>query len=491
DKAYESMSKRFDKRRGGFSGAPKFPMPSNWLFLLRYYHQSNKGEVLEQITATLDAMALGGIYDQAGGGFARYSTDPNWLVPHFEKMLYDNGQLMSLYAEAFTITGKPLYKEVVYQTKDWLTREMMQDGGFYSALDADSEGEEGKFYVWKKEEIENILGDEAELIIDYYNISSAGNWEEGKNILHRTTSDEAFAEKHDLPVDELKRKVADADKKLLEARADRVRPGLDDKILSGWNGLMLKGLVDAYEAFQDDQFLELAIQNAEFLRDHMIDGNQLYRSYKDGVVSIDAYLEDYAFVIDAFIALYQVTFDEQWLNIANDLTSYTNEHFYDEAEGLYFFTDDSSEKLIARKKEIFDNVIPSSNSQMAINLYFLGIIYDNEDYKKKSEQMLTRVSHMMDEQASFLTNWGILYGYMTSPTAEISIVGDQAAKFRNALFEKYHPNKVVMGAKTSSELPLMKEKVAIDDQTTIYVCYNKTCKLPVHEVAKAFEQLKK
>lgn len=490
DEAYGSFAKRFDRRRGGFDRAPKFPMPSNWLFLLRYHHLTGNEDALKQVEVTLDEIAQGGIYDQAGGGFARYSVDADWLVPHFEKMLYDNGQIMSLYAEAYTLTNKALYKEVVYQTADWLEREMTKAGGFYSALDADSEGEEGKFYVWTIEEFKEVVGKSSELMIEYYNLTANGNWEEGKNILHKTLSDVAFAEKHDIALPELRDIVEATNKKLLTARGQRVRPGLDDKILAGWNGLMLKGLVDAYESFSDKRFLEMALANASFIEANMLKDGKLYRSYKDGVASIDGYLEDYAYVIDAFTALYQVTFDEHWLSLANTLTQYAIEHFYDESEGMFFFTDDSSEKLIARKKEVFDNVIPASNSQMANNLYWLGLIMDDSDYQRISKEMLSRMSGMLADQAAYLSNWAILYANMSSPTAEISIVGKQAEELRNELFKTYHPNKVIMGAQDSSNLPLMKGKYPIREQSTIYVCYNKTCKLPVHTVAEALDQLK-
>lgn len=491
DEAYGSFAKRFDRRRGGFDRAPKFPMPSNWLFLLRYHHLTGNQDALKQVEVTLDEIAQGGIYDQAGGGFARYSVDADWLVPHFEKMLYDNGQLMSLYAEAYTLTNKALYKEVVYQTADWLEREMTKAGGFYSALDADSEGEEGKFYVWSMEEFKEVIGKNSELMIEYYNLTANGNWEEGKNILHKTLSDVDFAEKHDIALPELRDIVEATNKKLLTARALRARPGLDDKILAGWNGLMLKGLVDAYESFSDKRFLEMALANARFIEANMLKDGKLYRSYKDGIASIDGYLEDYAYVIDAFTALYQVTFDEHWLSLANTLTQYAIQHFYDESEGMFFFTDDSSEKLIARKKEVFDNVIPASNSQMANNLYWLGLIMDDSDYQRISKEMLSRMSGMLADQAAYLSNWAILYTNMSSPTAEISIVGNQADELRNKLFKTYHPNKVIMGAQDSSNLPLMKGKYPIREQSTIYVCYNKTCKLPVHTVAEALDQLKK
>ncbi|UII32110.1 thioredoxin domain-containing protein [Fulvivirga ulvae] len=491
DMMYDNIAQHFDKKRGGFNRAPKFPMPGQWLFLLRYYHLTDNQEALRQIEVTLNEIAYGGIYDQAGGGFARYSVDADWLVPHFEKMLYDNGQLVSLYSEAYTVTGHELYKQVVYQTIEWLEREMTNSmGGFYSALDADSEGEEGKFYVWTKDEIEQITGNDSDLIVDYYNITEDGNWEEGKNILHRTVSDREFATKKGIDEKTLVKKVVNANTLLLKARTNRVRPGLDDKALSGWNGLMLKGLVDAYVAFGEEKFLMLALNNAAFISESMSDGDRLFRSYKEGKASIDGYLEDYAHVIDAFLALYQATFDEQWLTKARELTDYTLEHFYDSGEKLFFYTDDSSEKLIARKKEVFDNVIPASNSQMAINLYLLGVIFDHEDYKAKSRAMIGKMVSLLEGEPAYLYNWGILYTYLTAPTAEVAIVGTNANNVRIDLAKKYYPNKVVMGTKQSSGLPLLAGKITKEDETTIYVCYNKTCKLPVTEVEKAFEQLK-
>jgi len=490
DSGFQTLAKNFDKELGGFTRAPKFPMPSNWLFLLRYYNETENKNTLDQLVTTLDAIANGGIFDQAGGGWARYSVDKEWLVPHFEKMLYDNGQLVSLYSEAYRVTNKELYKDAVYKTIEWLEREMTEEGGFYSALDADSEGEEGKFYVWTYDEAMNLLGDDAQLITDYYNITEDGNWEEGKNILHVTDNKEEFAFTYNLSVEELNQKIKAANTKFLTARRERVRPGLDDKMLTSWNAIMLKGLVDAYETFKEEKFRQLAIDNATFISNKLTEGNQLYRSYKDDKATIDAYLEDYAFLIDAYLALYQITFDEKWLNESRSLLDYTLEHFYDEKEKLFYFTDDSSEKLIARKKEVFDNVIPASNSQMAINLYKLGVIFDDDKYKETSRTMISLIEPMLGDQIAYLSNWGILYHYVSTPTAEISIVGPEVERFRDQLYDRFLPNKVVMGAKQSSNLPLMKSKEMLNDKTTIYVCYNKTCKLPVNSVEEALKQIK-
>jgi len=490
EKGYELLAKKFDKQQGGLKGAPKFPMPANWLLLMRYQQLTKNQEARQQLETTLDALARGGIYDQIGGGFARYSTDDEWLAPHFEKMLYDNGQLMSLFSEGYTVFKKPLYKKVVYQTADWLAREMTDNGGFYSALDADSEGEEGKFYVWTKEEIDEILGEDADLISAYYDVSKAGNWE-GKSILRMTRSDEEFAKAHDLRIELLHSKLELANEKLLVARNKRVRPGLDDKVLAGWNGLMLKGLADAYKAFHNDKFLEIAINNAQFIKKNMMTNEgMLFRNFKAGKATIDGYLEDYAFVIDGFISTYEITFDEHWLNQAKKLTDYVMQNFSDKKEEMFFYTDNNSERLIARKKELFDNVIPSSNSQMAINLHLLGTILDNDTYKEKAANMLATMNSLIEEQLGYVSNWAILHTYLTSSTAEVVILGPEANKLRNELYETYYPNKVVMGTRTNSDLPLLHGKTMVNGQTTIFICYNKTCQLPVDNVEEALQQLK-
>jgi len=491
DQMYNQMADRFDRKKGGMNKAPKFPMPSNWRFLLRYAAATNNDKALEHVEKTLDEMAYGGIYDQVMGGFARYSTDADWFAPHFEKMLYDNGQLVSLYSEGYSVTNKELYKDIVYQTIDWLEAEMTSpDHGFYAALDADSEGKEGKYYVWTKEELNTILGTEAELINKYYNTQANGNWEEGQNILHRNMSDEDFASKNGTSTLELQKKVRHAHKQLNKVRSKRIRPGLDNKILAGWNGIMICGLVDAFDAFGEERFLKIALDNAGFIEAKMRNDTGLYRNYNSGKASIDAYLEDYSWVIKAYTSLYQATFDEQWIKKAETLTNYVLANFFDESEGMFFYTDQNGEKLIARKKEVFDNVIPASNSVMADNLHVLGILLDNEQYATTSSQMLARMEKLLSENTSYLTNWGMLFTQKTSPTAEIVIIGDKYEEFRNEIAGKYIPNKVLMGSETESDLPLMEGKSALGGETTIYVCYNKTCKLPVNSVAEALEQLR-
>lgn len=487
---YLKFAENFDLQKGGNNRAPKFPMPVVYEFLLKEAHINQNQEALEHVERTLDHMALGGIYDQAGGGFTRYSTDMDWFVPHFEKMLYDNGQLVSLYAHAYQKTKKALYKEIVHQTIDWLVRELTSpEGGFYSALDADSEGEEGKFYLWTVQEFLDLLGPDAELMLDYYNITS-GNWEPDKNIPFRSESDEEFAKTHGLETDELKDIVRATNLKLLEARKARVRPGLDDKILSGWNGLMLSGLCDAYATFGEEKFLKLALSNAEFIKQKMMKDKHLYRSYKNGKASIDAYLEDYAAIIEGYTKLYQVTFDESWLFLANDLMKVTLREFYDEHEGLFFYTSDQSEKLIARKKEVFDNVIPSSNSVMANNLKVLGHLLSHDAYIKAANEMVDRMNRVLILAPQDLANWASLYALHTYPMAEVVMI-DETSESIPELFQQYLPNKVVAGKRqgTSSELELLQDREMIQDKPTYYVCYNKACQLPVNTVQEVFEQL--
>jgi uncharacterized protein YyaL (SSP411 family) len=489
---YYNFSLRFEKERGGMGQAPKFPMPVNYQFLLRYHEYAYQTAALDHVNLTLREMAFGGIYDQAGGGFARYSTDAEWLVPHFEKMLYDNGQLVTLYSEAYQVTKNPLYKEVVYETIAFAERELMSpEGGFYSSLDADSEGEEGKFYVFTKEELQHIIGEEEALFSAYYNIRAEGNWEHGQNILHRRQTDEAFAAEHQLDLSVLQALVTGWKDKIMHARANRVRPGLDDKILTSWNALMLKGLADAYHVFSEEKFLQLALQNAGFLRQNLKSGPKLFRNYKNGKATIAAFLEDYALLIQAYMRLYEVTFDETWLNEAQALTQYTLRNFYDEQENLFFYTDKEGEKLIARKKEIFDNVIPASNSVMAHNLHFLSLYLNSPRYAQISDAMLSQVKELLVKQPSHLSNWANVYFIKLKPTAEVAIVGPEAITFRQSLADFYLPNAIFAGTETESDLPLLEDRLANAGQTTIYVCYNRTCQLPVHTVAEAVAQLDK
>ncbi|MEM9920072.1 MAG: thioredoxin domain-containing protein, partial [Bacteroidota bacterium] len=411
DKINKNFLQRIDFQEGGRKGAPKFPMPNNYQFLLAYHHFSGNKKALEAVTTTLDKMAWGGIYDHLGGGFARYSTDAVWKAPHFEKMLYDNGQLVSLYADAYRLTQKPLYKSVVEQSLSFVERELSdENGGFYSSLDADSEGEEGKFYVWTKEEVAAHIDDPNELALycAYYEIKDGGNWEHDKNILHRKRSLAQLTKKYKLSEEAILQTVQSINDRLLEARTKRIRPGLDDKILTSWNALMLKGYVDAYKALGNKAYLDRALKNAHFLKQNALQkGGRLNRNYKDGQSVINAFLDDYALLADALTSLYEVTFDEEWLFLADRLVQYVLEHFKDGESAFFFYTSKLDPPLVARKMETSDNVISGSNSTMARVLFKLGTLLYQPDYVESAERMLKQMqpSQRIAPQPNFYANW--------------------------------------------------------------------------------------
>jgi uncharacterized protein len=379
----------------------------------------------------------------------------------------------------------------VVQTIAWAEREMLSpEGGFYSALDADSEGEEGKFYVWKMSELEAALGAEAELVADYFNASETGNWEAGKNILFVQESPEAFARKWELDPEVLQDIVGDAEKKLLQMRNQRIRPGLDDKVLAAWNGLMLSGLCDAYAALGEEDYLKLALHNASFLEKHLMQGSQLRRNAKAGNDPSPAFLDDYAFVIGGFLRLYELSFEQHWLTLAEGLCTHCLQEFWDEEEKLFFYTASSSERLIARKKELFDNVIPSSNSQMAHNLYRLGLLLEKPDWVEKAANMLSLMERLLLTEPQYLSHWAGLYLQLAYPTAEVAISGPQATQKARELHQHYLPNKVVAGAARESALPLLQNRLPLADKTLLYVCYQQACQQPVEGVAEAIAQIR-
>ena len=487
---FRNWKKRIDYDEGGHQGAPKFPMPVGFQYLLNYYDHSGNQDAIRAVLVTLDKMAAGGIYDQIGGGFARYSTDDIWKAPHFEKMLYDNGQLVSLYASAYQLTKNPRYREVVEETLEFTKRELTsKEGGFYSSLDADSEGEEGKFYVWKLEELEEALGSKAELIAAYYNATEKGNWEHKNNILLCSDNVEKLCKKFDLSEDELQKEVQKAKNTLMKARSKRVRPGLDDKVLTSWNGLMLKGYVDAYRYLGIEDYLETALTNAQFLLDEMKEqDHRLHRNYKNGKASINGFLDDYAFAASAFIALYQATFDEQWLMEARHLCRYAVEHFYDERSGMFFYTSKLDPALIARKMEVSDNVIPAANSEMAKNLFVLGQYFYQETYVEMARKMLNNVKEQTFKGNTYYANWDLLMLWLIDEPYQVAIVGKDYEAKRKELDQHYLPNAFLMGGATEGTLPLLENKLQ-KGSTTIYVCRNKACKLPTTDVGEALKQL--
>lgn len=482
-------SHNFDHREGGGTRAPKFPLPSNYEFLLRYGVWQQNESVLQHVHLTLEKMAQGGIYDQIGGGFSRYAVDMLWKVPHFEKMLYDNGQLLSLYSQAYQQTPKPIYKRIVYQTFEWLEREMLTaEGAFYSALDADSEGVEGKFYVWKKEELTALLGDDFDWVREFYSINGKGYWEEGNYILLRDSSDEKFAAQMQWSMEELETNIQRINLKLRSERNHRIRPGLDDKCLTSWNAMTLKACVDAYFAFNDPHFLHLALKNARWIKNaQYTEGGKLKRNYKNGKSTIDGFLEDYAHTIAAFIHLYQATFDEEWIAIATDLTLFTLQHFHDEESKMFYFTSDKTE-LIARKMELNDNVIPASNSVMASNLLLLGKLLHEQQYIAIAEQMIANIYEGMEHYGSGYSNWASVMMHFIQPFAEVCITGPEWKANLATTSQNYLPNAIFAGGIKGS-LPLLEHRIdAKKDQ--IFICYNNICLAPETDIDKVNTILK-
>ncbi len=481
DRMFNILETRFDKTWGGIEKAPKFVMPSIWHFVLRYYVSTKNQTALHLVTHTLKHMAYGGLYDQLAGGFSRYSVDAEWFAPHFEKMLYDNAQLLSLYAEAYMVTKDDLFKNVVYETTEWLKNEMTHPGGgFYSALDADSEGVEGKFYTWTEEEIKTILGEQAKLITNYYHTTPKGNWEHGRNILRRGHESELQPAPDNLK--ELK-------KKLLSVRRKRIRPGLDDKILTGWNAMTIQGLIDAYKAFGDEKFLTLALGNISFIENFLIVNGRVHRAFKNKPSETEAFLEDYAYLIQAYASLYQVTFNEGWLHKAHIWCNYVHEHFFDREDGFFHFSSLFAEQLIAKKKEIFDNVIPASNSVMARNLHTLGVLLDNEEWKDQSIKMTSKLAGLIESEPGYMSHWGILLSEIIHGLSEAVISGEDALSFRHEIHQHFLPFTISLGTRDKSELSLLEGRDAKPNQTLIYVCQNKTCLLPVNNTADALTQL--
>lgn len=497
EETIKKWSKQFDHRDGGLNRAPKFMMPNNYHVLLRYAHQNKDVKLMDFVNLTLTKMAYGGVYDHIGGGFSRYSVDPIWHVPHFEKMLYDNAQLVSLYSDAYLLTKDELYKDIVTETLAFVEREMMaNNGAFYSSYDADSENEkgeleEGAYYVWQKEDLKLILKEDFELFADYYNINNYGLWEHNNYVLIRKDDDETILKKFKLTKDELVSKKNKWKETLSSLRNKRPKPRLDDKSLTSWNALMLKGFVDAYKAFGDKHYLEVAIRNAEFIMDNQYreDGG-LFHNFKNGKSTINGYLEDYATTIEAFLSLYEQTLDHKWLLTSRDLANYTFDHFQDDTSKMFYFTSDEDANLVSRTIEYSDNVIPASNSIMAKNLFKLAHHFEHEHFSKTAMTMLNNVKPQIQEYAPGYSNWlDLMLNYAFS-FYEIAIVGDDAFNKISEINSTYLPNKILAGNTKESNLPLLSKRY-VDNETLIYVCVNNTCRLPVSEVKKALSLIEK
>ena len=486
----DGWKKYFDYEEGGRTGAPKFPMPVNLDFLLYYGFMNSDNSVLEFVETTLLKMARGGIYDQVGGGFARYSVDEKWKVPHFEKMLYDNGQLISVYSKAWQHFKNEEFKTVVYETIAFVERELMDESGaFYSSLDADSEGEEGKFYVWKKDELQEVLGNEFPLFEEYYNVNGKGFWEHNNYILLRDISNEEFVEKHGLSLHQLQVKVGKWKYALLKARDKRVRLGLDDKTLTSWNALMLKGLADAYKAFRNEEFLSLVIRNAKFIENNLIkEDGQLYHSWKNDITSIDGFLEDYALLIEAFLTLYEVSADENWLALADKMAEYVFAHFYDKQKQLFYFNRFNADAVITNHFQKEDNVIPAANSVMANNLHRLYLIHGKPEYLETANKMLQYITPHFTNYPMAYANWGTLLLKLTAPYFEVAVCGINSRLLLKKLQNDFHPHVLWAFTEKESEVPLLKDRFR-HTADLIYVCKNGVCELPVEEVEEAAKKI--
>lgn len=489
----QKIKANFDDVWGGLQKVPKFPIPASWNYLLEVFEYYQDEDSLSMTALTLEKMASGGIYDHIGGGFARYSTDDEWHIPHFEKMLYDNGQLLSLFANAHSRIPDADFSKLIRQTISWLKTEMLSpNGGFYAAMDADSEGEEGKFYTWTYDDFINIPSAHAGVLADFYDVRETGNWEEGKNTLRTLISVEEYAKKIDLDRKTLIDNIHEFESEARKYRNNRVKPALDDKILASWNGLTIRGLSECYKTLQDISIAELSVKTGDFILNNLIIENQLYRNFKNSKASIPAFLEDYAWVIDGFIGLYEISLDFKWLKNAKSLTDYAVKYFYDSNEGFFFYTDENSEQLLARKKEFIDHVMPSSNAGMAKNLYLLGQYFQDDKFLKVSNQMIATMSQSVTNNPGYLTYWASAGLLQANPTTEVVIAGDFNQKDLMKLLNLHKGNLLIMGASEEEQihLPLTKGKNAINDEVTFYVCRNKTCQLPVKDITSAIRQIK-
>jgi len=484
--AYRTVAPSFDSQHGGFGRAPKFPQPMTYEFLLRHWHTTRDPEPLHMVELSLQKMANGGMYDQLGGGFHRYSTDQSWLVPHFEKMLYDNALLVPLYVHAYQATANTFYRQVVDETLAYIEREMLDPaGGFYSAQDADSEGEEGKFFVWTKLEIDLALGqDAARIVRAYYGVTEVGNFE-GRNILWRPRNDNDFASELGISVAELLATVANAKQRLFAIRLQRVAPSRDDKILTSWNALMLKAFAEAGAALQNEHYISLARSNAEFVCQELTRDGRLLRTWKGGLAKLTGYLEDYAFLIDALLVLYEATFEQRWLQEASRLADGMIDLFWDESNGVFFDTGRDHEELVVRPRDIFDNATPSGGSAAAFALLRLAAFTGTADYGRYAVTSIRSVREYLDRLPTGFANWLAALDFYLSTPKEVAVIGKRnhpaTTELLRSVYGRYLPNRVIAGAAepgARGASPLLANREMVNGKPTAYVCEHYVCKLP-------------
>jgi len=498
--AFSQLKEGFDSMDGGFGAAPKFPQPMIYDFLLHNHHSTKDKLALHMVEFSLDKMANGGIYDHLGGGFHRYSTDGSWLVPHFEKMLYDNALLASIYINAFQATRKSRYKKVSEETIDYILREMTtNEGGFCSSQDADSENVEGKFFVWTKHEIENALADQNfKLFNEYFNVTATGNFE-GNNILNITTNSKELAKSFHLTEQEFDSQIEHSKNTLLNLRNLRIAPDRDDKILTAWNGLTLKAIAQASSVFERDDYLAAAINNAHFIVNNLIINNRLCRTYKDGKAKLNGYLEDYAFLADGLLALYEATFDRLWFDQSKKLVDIMIDLFWDTKVGLFYDTSRDHESLIIRPRDFFDNATPSGSSIAVEVLIKMSRLTSQNRYLTIAENALSSVHQIMARYPNGMGRWLSSLDLYQNPSKDIVIIGDPTDPDTKALLKVIHnsyiPNKIIAGCNDDPEnsinnIPLLDYRTKIGGKPTVYVCENNVCKLPVTDSASLFQQIK-
>lgn len=485
DRALLDLSFYFDKEDGGFKGAPKFPMPIVWQMLLKNDAFNRNGKYFEQVSITLLRMAYGGIYDQAGGGFARYSTDRKWKVPHFEKMLYDNAQLISLYSDAYKIDKLPLFREVIDDTLEFIEREMTATGGgYYSALDADSDGHEGRFYTWSQEEWNSCLGEYAGLMGKYFSVGGEGEWENGENILLRTQTDNAFAEQNFLSIAELKALVTSSKRTLLKTRGKRTRPSTDTKIIASWNAMMVKAYADSYSSTGNETYLEKGISGANFILDNLThERGRMFHIYSSGKAHIHGFLEDYAFMSDAMLALYQATFDETWLFKSLSLAEYALEYFSGEHPVMLHMTEQGENKLPVNPVETIDGVIPSANAVLALTIYRLSRFFYRPDLSDRAIEMLAHIIADAIKNPSSYSHWLSLAQEVNARCLLVVVCGKDSKAFRKEMLKHYLPFTLFAGSSGPSKLPCLTD-LFTEGRTLFYICTPDYCMEPLENVEK-------
>ncbi|MBI2184735.1 MAG: thioredoxin domain-containing protein [Thaumarchaeota archaeon] len=497
ENAFLQFTYSYDRTNGGFGGAPKFPQPSILELLLWLSTHPGLNYGLRMVEHTLTKMARGGIYDHVGGGFHRYSVDSHWLVPHFEKMLYDNAQLSLVYLHAYQATQKPLFKKVVEETLDYVISQMRHlQGGFFSTQDADSEGEEGKYYIWSKQEIEELLGKEkGRVFCEFFNVSEEGNFD-GKNILNISSEPEGVAQTLEMSIEELNKIVDEGKKKVFDTREKRVSPARDDKVMASWNGLMMRSFSEATRVLKRDDYKAVAEANAKFVSENMIANGRLMHTWKDGVSKANGLLEDYAFLADGFLSLYQTTFDPKWFESAYSLTETILNRFQDPQNGGFYDTPSDHEQLIARPKNTFDYSIPSAGS-IATKMLLLLYGYTGESrFREASEKALKSIARVIDQQPTSVSSWLTALGAYLSPPVEVALVGESNSeslgKMLSIVFEPYRPNLIValqVSQDGSEKITLLKGKAPVNNQTTAYICRRSVCERPTIDPAVLAEQL--